>query len=313
MDRQIMDFNPKNLKKLQLIKRESHKGENGKVLVIGGSTLFHSASIWAAELLAHFVDLVFYYSPALINREILLKTKQNFKNGIVISYEELEDYIQEADVILLGPGMKRRENIELGLPAESVGIKNQELNKKENEDYEGKLTHKLTNKILVAYPKKKFVLDAGALQELKKKNINRNHILTPHRGEFNKLFPEHKNKTINLELFVEILKQYPATYLLKNQGLDYVFSVKSPRCPQKIIGGNEGLIKGGSGDLLAALVAAFYVKNDPILAAASASYVLKQAAQELYKQQGPYYTSTELLAQIPKTFWSQTNLVGSCG
>ena len=287
MNRQIMEFNPKDIKKLQLIKPHSHKGENGKVLVIGGSTLFHSASIWAAELLAHFVDLVFYYSPALINRKILLQSKKKFKNGIIICYEELEDYVQEADVILLGTGMKRQ-------------IKNKQ------EDYEGKLTHKLTNDLLKKYPKKKFVLDAGALQELELKNIKPQHILTPHRGEFNKLFPKYEQTKISKEIFNKVLQEYPATYLLKNKGIDYVFSVKSNNSLQKVIGGNSGLIKGGTGDLLAALTTALYVKNNPVLVATCASYVLKQSSQALYKIQGPYYTTTELLTQIPKIFWQLT-------
>ncbi len=288
-----LSFDPKNLSKLKLIEKTSHKGENGKVLVIGGSSLFHSASIWAAELLAHFVDLVFYYSPALLNREILLSSKKRFANGIVIATKELENYLQEADVVLLGPGMQRRQSLtEVGLHtnktlAQIMMIKN-----------EGVLTHVLTNKLLEKYPQKKMVIDAGALQELELKNINKNLILTPHKGEFERLFPNKKDQD-----FATVLAQFPATYLLKKQGVDYVFSWENPTVVTEIIGGNEGLVKGGSGDLLAALVAAFYVKNTAHLSAASASYILKKTAEKLYLTQGPYFTTTELLYAVPKIFW----------
>ncbi|MEK6952481.1 MAG: hypothetical protein AABX29_05690, partial [Nanoarchaeota archaeon] len=47
-------------KKFKLPKKDVHKGDNGKVLIIGGSSLFHSASIWAAEMASHIVDMVHY-------------------------------------------------------------------------------------------------------------------------------------------------------------------------------------------------------------------------------------------------------------
>jgi len=48
------------LSKLRLPKSNSHKGQNGRVLIIGGSSLFHSASLWATEVASHFCDMVHY-------------------------------------------------------------------------------------------------------------------------------------------------------------------------------------------------------------------------------------------------------------
>lgn len=291
----IEQFNREWLTQLRLIDKKSHKGENGRVLVIGGSSLFHSASIWAAELLAHFVDLVFYYSPALLNREILLRSKQKFVDGIIIATEELENYLDEADVILVGPGMKRRQKLNKpNLTSFKTFVEIISIND------EGLLTYVLTNSIICKYRQKKIVVDAGALQELEPENINKNLILTPHRGEFLRLFPKQEDRE-----FTKVLAAHPATYLLKKQGVDYVFSWEHVDRVIEITGGNEGLVKGGSGDLLAALVAAFYVKNKPSLAAASASYVLKKTAERLYLQQGPYFTTTELLHAVPRFFWQE--------
>jgi len=162
---------------------------------------------------------------------------------------------------------------------------------------EGELTYLITNWLLSKFPNKKIVVDAGALQELELNNIHLPQILTPHWQEYTSLFPELEHN------FLALNRQYPATYLIKKSGVDRVVSYLSPESITRITVGNEGLTKGGTGDLLAALVAAFYLKNPSDRAAACASYILNMAADELYKHQGPYYTTTELLTQIPKSFW----------
>jgi NAD(P)H-hydrate epimerase len=270
-------FQASSLQLLNLPKAKSHKGENGRVLVIGGSSLFHSASLWAAELLAHFVDLVFYYSPSAINQKLVFEIKQRFRNGIVITKKDLITYILEADVILIGPGMLRQGK-------------------------EGALTKTLVNRLLLKFPQKKFVLDAGALQQLNINRIRRQHLLTPHWYEYGRLFGKPEPN------FNDLLVSHPATYLVKQNGVDYVFSWQRPNQLIKINIGNQGLTKGGSGDLLAALAAAFYVKNPAYLASAAASFVLKYAADKLYQKVGPFYTTGELLETIPSTFWQLLNL-----
>ncbi|PJE63608.1 hypothetical protein COU89_02445 [Candidatus Roizmanbacteria bacterium CG10_big_fil_rev_8_21_14_0_10_45_7] len=283
----VGDFSDLNL--LNKETKHSHKGDNGKVLVIAGSSLFHSPGLWAAELLAHFADLVFFYSPHHNNRELLMKTKKNFFNGIVVTAQDLDWYIQESDVILMGPGLMRRKNNTDTTPNVSTTIQIEAI-----ED-EGVLTHVLTNYLLSRYPEKKWILDAGALQELELEHCSASMIYTPHKGELNRLFPLG---------FPDDLKQAPlGTWLIKDNGIDYI---KSSAIAEvwKSDGGNEGLTKGGTGDLLAALVAALHIRNPPLLACAAGSYVIKQAADVLYQRVGPYYTTTELLNAIPEVVWS---------
>src|SRR3989338_6091740 len=92
--------------KLNLPQRLSHKGQNGKVLIIGGSSLFHSASLWAAEVASHFADMV-HYSSTIENEKIFLSLKKKFRNGIIVPQEKLMEYVKEDDAILIGPGMMR--------------------------------------------------------------------------------------------------------------------------------------------------------------------------------------------------------------
>jgi NAD(P)H-hydrate repair Nnr-like enzyme with NAD(P)H-hydrate dehydratase domain len=300
MKTRTKNFITKDLAKLSFFKKKSHKGENGKVLVIGGSTLFHSASIWAAELVAHFADLVFYYSPALINGKLLLKTKENFKNGIVIQIRDLESYIKEADVVMIGQGMRRRDSL---VEADYLSYKNK-LESVESLNDEGQITYVLANLLPILYPQKKWVIDAGALQEIEVKNIPETAILTPHEKELAGMYSRcFKNAWQNspLELLLLLSKKINATWLFKSDGIDYV--AKEAKIIYRIKGGNEGLTKGGSGDLLATLAGAFYIKNRPEISLAAASFILKKTAEALYLQQGPFFTTTELLNRIPTQFW----------
>lgn len=298
----VAEFGTERLKEVRIIDPNSHKGDNGKVLVIGGSTLFHSASIWAAELAAHFVDHVFYYSPAHINKEVLLKNKTRFRNGFMVNAHDLEEYAREADVILIGPGLRRqdrRQKHDHAAYTKRIG----EIEKLSDESL---ITYYLVNSLIGKFPGKKWVVDAGALQEIELDTVSPSCILTPHQQEFGRLFPEHhKLKTYSegriLSALKNVAQSVPATWLLKRNGTDYV--VGPQKSLLKVVGGNEGLIKGGTGDLLAALAAVLYVKNPAMIAAAAASFLLKKAAESLYLRTGPYYTTTQLLQEIPQTLW----------
>ena len=147
-------FDKKYIKRLYRPKKDSHKGQNGKLLVIGGSELFHSASMWSLEVASRIVDMVFY-SSVRINEEIVKKQKERFHDGIVVPKGKLEEYLKEADCVLIGPGMDRSQE-----------------------------TAKKTNKLLKKYPNKKWVVDGGALQMIDKSLITSSMILTPHKNEF---------------------------------------------------------------------------------------------------------------------------------
>src|SRR3989338_5868432 len=95
-------FDSKILKKLYIPPPNSHKGQNGKLLIIGGSKLFHAASLWSLQVASRIVDMVFY-SSVPENNQIVLEAKKEFRNGIVVSRNKIEDYIEEADCLLIGP------------------------------------------------------------------------------------------------------------------------------------------------------------------------------------------------------------------
>jgi hydroxyethylthiazole kinase-like uncharacterized protein yjeF len=268
-------------KNLKIAKKDSHKGQNGKLLIIGGSELFHAASKWSLDIASKIVDMVFYSSVPSnnnlikrwqkheLNKELSQQAKANFWQGIVIDRKEIEAYVKEADCILLGPGMER-----------SI------------------YTARISNRLLKKYPQKKWVIDAGALQMINPDLLNSNCIITPHHQEMKILIK--KNNNFRPENY-----QAQATCLLKGQ-IDQIFS-KNSSSQEKIIkieGGNAGMTKGGTGDVLAGLLAALYCKNDALTSTVVASYINKKAGDLLYKKVGPYFNASDLVETIPRVIWS---------
>ncbi len=256
------------LKDIYVPESDSHKGQNGKVLVIGGSHLFHSSAFWALEIASKIVDMV-YFSSTPVNNEIVKKLKSKFVNGIIVPREKLEDYIAEADSILIGPGLPRPDGMELG-----------------DDD-----TKVLTEKWLMKFPNKKWVVDGGSLQVIDPTIIPNTAIITPNKKEFKMLF----GKDLTQENVILVAHQYDFTILAKGEK-DFVVNKDSQI---EVIGGNAGLTKGGTGDVLAGLVASFYAKNDAFLSACAASFVNKKAGESLFEKVGLYYNASDLVEEVP--------------
>ena len=286
---------------LQVPHPDSHKGQNGKLLLIGGSELFHAASKWSLDVASKLVDMVFYTSVES-NNKLIQQAKGEFWNGIVILRENLDAYVQEADCILIGPGMERNEE-----------------------------TRELVNRLLQQYPDKKFVIDAGALQMVDPNFLNKNHIITPHLKEMaglqeklqeTGLSLEQTQVTVVLKGKTDKISWFESAGQLQNQTANETqnkssqLEKKQPgqlehleKRVQEIIGGNAGMTKGGTGDVLAGLIAGLYCTNKPYIAAVVGSYVNKAAGDTLHQSVGPFFNASDLVTQVPKTLWQCINSV----
>lgn len=274
-----------DLAPLTFAKKGSHKGQNGRLLIIGGSHLFHAASLWALEVASRIVDLV-HYASVQENNELVMSIKKQFRDGIVIPRSDIFDYIDEDDCILIGPGMLRDQE-----------------------------TENLTHQLLTAYPRKQWVIDAGALQMLKLADIPQNAILTPHHGEFAQLWAKYQVSGSRYQDEIQtdedkvkfFAKQYHCIVLLKG---DKDIACAGGICDERVCtpgecvqieGGNEGMTKGGTGDVLSGLIAALACKNDPMLAAMAGSFINKKAGDALYTSVGPFFNASDLAYEIPHT------------
>ena len=280
------------LKKIYLPAADSHKGQNGRLLIIGGSKLFHAAGLWALQVASRIVDLVHYASVAEDNR-LVAKLKKEFRNGIVIPRREIESYISEDDCILIGPGMVRsaaplRTGLKITSPAEIEKIED-----------EGMQTYLLTEYLLKKYVYKKWVIDAGALQMMEPEWTPPGAILTPHTREFMTIYlksglPKEKPTEEKIRFFS---RKYNCLILLKGEKDQVVYKDRMIAIP----GGNAGMTKGGTGDVLAGLAAALYCKSDAWISAAAASFINKKAGEELFKKTGYWFNASDLADQIPET------------
>jgi ADP-dependent NAD(P)H-hydrate dehydratase / NAD(P)H-hydrate epimerase len=272
----MQDFSKDKLKKLYIPPAASHKGQNGKLLLISGSKLFHSSSLWVLKVASRILDMV-YYSSVTENNELVKKAKKEFRDGIIVSRSKIEDYIKETDCILIGPGLPRTEGQEAG-----------------DDD-----TKTLTESLLQKYPAKKWVIDGGSLQTIRPEIIPPTSIITPHAREFKMLFgleavPENVEK---------MAKKFNVVIVTKGP-IDYVCGPFDPaqgeiRCV-RISGGNAGMTKGGTGDVLAALIASLYCKNEAFLSAEAGSFINKKAGENLFKRVGYYFNSSDLVDEIPR-------------
>jgi len=264
------------LSKLSLPQPNSHKGQNGRILIIGGSSLFHSASLWAAEVASHFCDIV-HYSSTVENEKIFLSLKKKFRNGMIVSQEKIMEYAKEDDAILVGSGMMR-------------------------EGEEAKYTYNLTKSLIENIPNKQFVFDAGSLQMMKPEwllSLKKPAIVTPHQTEFEKLFDVSIHQSTNKEKIMKVketAKKYQTVILLKAV-IDIVSDGKQTCVVE---GGNAGLTKGGTGDILAGLTTALSATNPPFIAAVSASILLKKTGDKLFQSKGYWYNIDSIIELIPE-------------
>ena len=237
------------LSSLYVPPKASHKGENGKVLIIAGGRKYHGAAVFCILGARRFADLV-YFMPGEKDEKLLFAVSQ-VPEAIVVRE------LPEADCVLAGPG---------------IGDAHLDL---------GKLKKKYA----------KIVLDGDALKQVEPKELE-GCLITPHEGEFRRLFgldgsPEH----------VRAMAEKWKCTILKKGMADVISDGKDIML---VTGGNAGMTKGGTGDVLAGLLCALYAKNDVMAAAVAASRANKKAGELLFKEKGYAYCASDLAEKLPE-------------
>jgi NAD(P)H-hydrate epimerase len=227
----------------------SHKGMNGRVLVVAGGRRYHGAAVFCILGARRFADLV-YFMPGERNEKLLFAASQ-VPEAIVV------DEYPEADCVLAGPG---------------IGDAHLDL---------GKLRKRYA----------RIVLDGDALGQVEPKELG-GLLITPHEGEFKRLFgmdgsPEH----------VRAMAERWKCAILKKGHVDVVSDGKEIVL---VGGGNAGMTKGGTGDVLAGLLCALYAKNGAMEAAVAASRANKRAGELLFRERGYAYCASDLAEKLPE-------------
>jgi NAD(P)H-hydrate epimerase len=271
----VQQFDPSLLKQLYIPPEKSSGENNGQLTIIGGSRLFHGAPVMAIKAASRMVGMVFFTSPEESLRDVAAHIKASVSAFIWVPWNEVEKYIEKSDAVLIGNGFMRFAS-EDNIPpdGEVVG--------------DGHVTREITKHLLLKYPHKKWLIDAGSLQVLEPEWIPENAIITPNHQEYAMLFGEMET--------AEAAKKCNCIIVRKGQKAE----VHSPTQSMQIDGGNAGMIKGGTGDVLAGVIAGLLAKNDPFLAAVAGVYLSKKAGESLFDKAGYWYSAEDLAEHIQR-------------
>jgi ADP-dependent NAD(P)H-hydrate dehydratase len=256
----------------------SRKGDNGKVLVLGGNYLYHGAPILSSiAALRAGTDLVYTCVPK-IN---VMSTRAFSPNLIVVPLVDVK-LTRGSVQKLLGIIPKELDSATMGM---GLGIQDREAIKI--------LIRSLLDRAVM------LSLDASCLvPEILPDIQDKKVVVTPHAGEFRRLFGEMppdnvKQRTIMVEKYA---KDNGVTILLKGPTDIISDGTQTYLNPKNI----AAMTVGGTGDVLSGVVAAMLSKNkNPVQASSAAVFVNGKAGYLAQKKYGLHIVATDLLDFIP--------------
>ncbi|NJF25769.1 NAD(P)H-hydrate dehydratase [Thermococcus sp. Bubb.Bath] len=261
--------------KFALRKRGEHKGQNGKLLVIGGSENYFGAPYLATKAASYLVDLVYLampeYSARRINDPNLILRPFEGRNFRKENVEDVLALADGVDAVVMGPGIGE---------------------KAETKDFVVEF---------LRWCEKPVVIDADALKAVAEDLDvlkGRKFVLTPHAGEFRILFGEKPEGSLEerAKLVREKAKAVGGTILLKG-AYDVISDGKTWKYNKT---GNRGMTTGGTGDVLAGLVGALLALGNPPLRAASVGAFLNGLAGDMVKEEmGENFTALNVARKVP--------------
>jgi NAD(P)H-hydrate epimerase len=260
--------------------KESHKGENGKVLVIGGGQYIGAPALTGLAALRTGSDLVYIVTPRKAERIISSFSPnlivQGLNSDVLISENipSIKKLISVCNSVIIGPGL-------------GTSI----------------LTEKAIIKIIkiLIKQKKPLVIDADAIKpigkhlDILKQSLT---IITPHVKEFKKLTGESLPKNINnrikkVNFWAEKLG---ITIFLKSH-----IDILSDGSSYKLnLIHNEAMTVGGTGDVLAGIIGALLSKGvEPFNAIRISAFINGEAGNEVFKKKSYGLIATDIIDEIP--------------
>jgi ADP-dependent NAD(P)H-hydrate dehydratase / NAD(P)H-hydrate epimerase len=279
-------------------KKESHKGDNGRLLIIGGGPYYGAPALssFAAQRIG--TDLVIIatpkkvakaitsYSPLLIkpvklakhlakiSPTLIIKELNDEEHLVLKDIKIIEKQINKADALLIGPGLgtdkQTRETVE-------------------------KTIKKFTEQ------KKPIVIDADAIQVVGKKQDlikNTRTVLTPHTGEFKHLTGVTLTNDLKKrkETVQKWAKKLGVTIVLKGP-IDIISNKETTKLNDFH---NQAMTVGGTGDVLAGLIAGLLSKKvEPFNAVCMGIFINGAAGNLAFKKYSYGLVATDIIEQIP--------------
>lgn len=208
--------------------RDSHKGDYGKLLIVAGSEGYTGAPVFAAQgALRSGAGLVYLGVPRDVYPMVATRCSSAMPFPLPDNPEQLVERARSCDVVLAGPGLGRSSQA-------------QQLIFRLIEDIEGPL-----------------VLDADGLNALEGQTQRLRArtgltVLTPHDGEFARLAGCSLPLNDRVEQAAELAQDTGCVVVLKGHE---TLTVDPQGRVWRNTTGNPGMAKGGSGDILAGMIA----------------------------------------------------------
>ncbi len=269
-------------------KKSAHKGEFGRVFILAGSRGLCGAGLLAAiGALRSGAGLTSLATPnecsgMILTKipEVMIKPLAETEEGSVsqAAYPEIQRYLSGQNVFALGPGLSQNQ--------ETQGLIRQ----------------------LVRESKIPLVIDADGLNAFSDhrnelKNLNAPAVITPHPGEFARLFgaPVSDSESDRKKAALEKAKEFGVIVVLKGAGT----VVATPKAEVYVNPtGNPGMAKAGSGDILLGIIASFLAQGFPPFEAAKYGVFIHGFAGDLTAKDFDEVSMTpgDMLNYLPQAF-----------
>jgi hydroxyethylthiazole kinase-like uncharacterized protein yjeF len=259
----------------------AHKGDSGRLLVIGGSQVYSGApALVSLAAMRTGVDIVYLAAPEKTAQTIssmtpnLITVKLEGDNISSKNMDVIKQYLPVIDAVAMGPG--------LGLNPET-----------------SKFVKTCIDEVEKA--KKPLLLDADGLKAFAKfkRALKIPFVLTPHAGEYGILTGEElpKNQEERILAIQKTAKELNATVLVKGK-VDIICNREKIKLN---FTGNPGMTVGGTGDVLSGVVGGLLAQGvDEFEAAVAGAFVNGAAGDFVANEIGYHMVATDVLEWIPK-------------
>lgn len=263
---------PGDLKNLKIRSNNSHKGNSGRILIVGGGAYYGAPALAGLAALRTGADIVTLAVP-----ETIAATVASFSPDLIVhslsggrlhvgNIPALIELIKSHDVVILGPGLGKEE-----------------------------ITRQALASILPLC--KKVVIDADALDaDILSVNHNADIIVTPHAREFSRIadciFSEN---LVEKKSFVSQFSKEKGIVTVLKGNPDIISDGQEVRLNNT---GNAGMTVGGTGDVLAGITGALFASNLAMDAACCACYINGAAGDIAFLEKGNGLLATDVISRI---------------
>ncbi len=268
-------------------RQDSHKGDFGRLLIIGGGSRYVGApALTGLAALRCGVDLATIAAPektAWVMNSLspdLITIKLPCEDLGPRVLQEIFAELKRSTAVVMGPG--------LGSNGETL-------------DASVELAYKLRR----SHPKLPALFDADGLKALTSDPILMRWmpwVLTPHAGEFKILTGSNLPSELSgrIKLVIMTAEKLRCVVLLKS----HVDIISSPNGELKLnYTGNAGMTVGGTGDVLSGIVGAFLAQGaEPFKAAVAGAWACGRAGDLCLAEKGYEFLASDVIDKLPEVF-----------